>query len=185
LQGGHAGRHLHDQSGGFGKDVGGDAHHPRSVSESSLLMNHLVILSCELSKAAGEVRWFKDGNEIFLSKNVLVQSDGRKRWLVIRKATKANMGLYTCDCGTDKTTADLNIEGKPAAIGTLLSPSEPEPEPEPPLSVPPLSSQDTRSPSGWATVIYCMFHGQHVHVPPEPSGFCERFPEMESGNSHV
>uniref|UniRef100_A0AAQ5WXP9 non-specific serine/threonine protein kinase n=1 Tax=Amphiprion ocellaris TaxID=80972 RepID=A0AAQ5WXP9_AMPOC len=97
-----------------------------------------VILSCELSKAAGEVRWFKDGNEIFLSKNVLVQSDGRKRWLVIRKATKANMGLYTCDCGTDKTTADLNIEGKPAAIGTLLSPSEPEPEP--PLSVPPLSS---------------------------------------------
>lgn len=66
---------------------------------------------CELSKASGEVRWFKDGNEIYPSKNVLFQSDGRKRMLVIKKAAKSDMAAYTCDCGTDKTTADLNIEG--------------------------------------------------------------------------
>lgn len=70
-----------------------------------------VILSCELSKAVGEVRWFKDCNEIFPSKNVVFQSDGKKRILVIKKATKSNMGAFTCDCGTDKTTAHLNIEG--------------------------------------------------------------------------
>ena len=70
-----------------------------------------VILSCELSKAADEVKWFKDGNEIFPSKNILFQADGKKRMLVIKKAAKSNMGVYTCDCGTDKTTADLNIEG--------------------------------------------------------------------------
>lgn len=70
-----------------------------------------VILSCELSKAAAEVKWFKDGNEIFPSKNILFQSDGKKRVLVIKKAAKSNIGTYACDCGTDKTTADLNIEG--------------------------------------------------------------------------
>lgn len=70
-----------------------------------------VILSCELSKAVGEVRWFKDGNEIFPSKNLVFQSDSKKRILVIKKAAKSNMGAYTCDCGTDKTTAHLNIEG--------------------------------------------------------------------------
>ena len=70
-----------------------------------------VMLSCELSKPAAEVKWFKDGNEIFPSKNILFQSDGKKRTLVIRKAAQGSMGAYTCDCGTDKTTADLNIEG--------------------------------------------------------------------------
>uniref|UniRef100_A0A8C4IGU7 Ig-like domain-containing protein n=1 Tax=Dicentrarchus labrax TaxID=13489 RepID=A0A8C4IGU7_DICLA len=70
-----------------------------------------VILACELSKAKDEVKWFKDGNEIFPSKNILLQSDGKKRMLVIKKAAKSNIGAYTCDCGTDKTTADLNIEG--------------------------------------------------------------------------
>ena len=70
-----------------------------------------VILSCELSKAVGEVKWFKDGSEIYPSKNIIFQSDGKKRLLVIKKAAKSNVGAYTCDCGTDKTTADLNIEG--------------------------------------------------------------------------
>ncbi|MEQ2170442.1 hypothetical protein GOODEAATRI_000282 [Goodea atripinnis] len=72
-----------------------------------------AVLSCELSKAAAEVKWFRDGNEIFSSKNVLFQSDGRKRMLVIRKTAKRDRGAYTCDCGTDKTTADLNIEEPP------------------------------------------------------------------------
>lgn len=71
-----------------------------------------VLLSCELSKAVGEVRWFKDGKEIFASKNVLFRCDGKKRMLVIKKAAKSDVGAYACDCGTDKTTAHLNIEGK-------------------------------------------------------------------------
>lgn len=77
-----------------------------------------VVLSCELSKASGEVKWFKDGNEIFPSRNVLLQSDGRKRWLVIKRATKKDMGAYACDCGTDKTIADLNIEGNSSQVWT-------------------------------------------------------------------
>lgn len=78
-----------------------------------------VVLSCELSKAAAEVKWFKDGEEIFPSKNILIQSDGKKRLLVIKKATKRSAGTYSCSCGTDKTTSDLNIEGN------LARPAEP------------------------------------------------------------
>uniref|UniRef100_A0AAV2JUQ1 Ig-like domain-containing protein n=1 Tax=Knipowitschia caucasica TaxID=637954 RepID=A0AAV2JUQ1_KNICA len=36
--------------------------------------------------------------------------DGKKRILIVRKAEKANIGAYTCDCGSDKTTANLTIE---------------------------------------------------------------------------
>uniref|UniRef100_A0A4W6E3Q2 Uncharacterized protein n=1 Tax=Lates calcarifer TaxID=8187 RepID=A0A4W6E3Q2_LATCA len=94
-------------------------------------------------KAGGEVRWFKDGNEIFPSKNILFQSDGRKRILVIKKAAKSHLGAYTCDCGTDKTTADLNIEGNtcsdPAPPSHLGQDSSIRPRPLPFFKTPPLS----------------------------------------------
>lgn len=69
------------------------------------------MLKCELSKSSAEVKWFKDGTEIIPSKNILIKADGKKRILILRKAEKANIGEYVCDCGSDKTTAKLNIEG--------------------------------------------------------------------------
>ncbi|KAL4656703.1 hypothetical protein GN956_G3811 [Arapaima gigas] len=75
-----------------------------------------VVLMCELSKPAAEVKWFKDGKEISPSKNVLIKSDGKKRILTVKKAEKANIGEYTCDCGSDKTSAKLNIEEREIKI---------------------------------------------------------------------
>lgn len=89
----------------------GDLYFTAKLQNYTAVEKDEVILSCELSKSTAEVKWFKDGNEIFPSKNILFQSDGKKRMLVIKKAAKSNVGAYTCDCGTDKTTADLNIEG--------------------------------------------------------------------------
>ena len=71
-----------------------------------------VSLVCELSKSVAEVKWFKDGKEIIPSKTISIRADGKKRILTVKKASKANIGAYTCDCGSDKTTANLNIEGK-------------------------------------------------------------------------
>lgn len=102
----------------------GDLYFTAKLQNYTAVEKDEAILSCELSKAAGEVKWFKDGNEIFPSKNVLLQSDGRKRLLVIKKTAKNNVGSYTCDCGTDKTTADLNIEGNPRG-GPARCPKEP------------------------------------------------------------
>lgn len=85
-----------------------------------------VKLVCELSKAVGEVKWFKDGNEITPSKNILIQSDGKKRMLIIKRAAKSNIGAYTCDCGTDKTTANLNIEGNACSRAILPLQSRPQ-----------------------------------------------------------
>ncbi|KAG7233679.1 hypothetical protein INR49_006716 [Caranx melampygus] len=88
----------------------GDLYFTAKLQNYTAVEKDEVILSCELSKASGEVQWFKDGKEIYPSKNVLLQSDGKKRTLVIKKASKSDMGTFTCDCGTDKTTAQLNIE---------------------------------------------------------------------------
>lgn len=79
-------------------------------------------LVCELSKAVADVKWFKDGKEITPSKNIAISSDGKKRILTVRKAEKANIGTYSCDCGSDKTSAELNIEGTILQHSASLSP---------------------------------------------------------------
>uniref|UniRef100_A0A3P9HGV8 Uncharacterized protein n=1 Tax=Oryzias latipes TaxID=8090 RepID=A0A3P9HGV8_ORYLA len=69
-----------------------------------------VVLSCELSKAATDVKWFKDGVEIFPSKNVLFQAEGKKRILVIKKCTLDDSRTYTCDAKDFKSSCFLNVE---------------------------------------------------------------------------
>lgn len=79
-----------------------------------------MILQCEISKADAPVKWFKDGKEIEPSKNVVIKADGKKRILTLKKALKSDIGQYTCDCGTDKTSGKLNIEGEEISVSSTL-----------------------------------------------------------------
>lgn len=76
-----------------------------------------VILQCEISKADAPVKWMKDGKPITASKNVVIKADGKKRILILKKALKKDIGQYTCDCGTDQTSAKLDIEGMAILMG--------------------------------------------------------------------
>lgn len=89
----------------------GDLYFTVKLQNYTAIEKDEVVLSCELSRANADVKWFKDGEEVFSSKNVLIQSDGKKHMLVIKKAVKSSAGTYSCSCGTDTTTSDLNIEG--------------------------------------------------------------------------
>lgn len=75
-----------------------------------------VVFQCEVSKSAAPVKWFKDGKELILSKNIQIKTDGRKRILIMKRAMKNDQGQYSCDCGSDNTSANLNIEGKNCCI---------------------------------------------------------------------
>jgi titin len=79
-----------------------------------------VVLQCEISKADAPVKWFKDGKEIKPSKNAVIKADGKKRMLILKKALKSDIGQYTCDCGTDQTSAKLDIEGKEISMTFTL-----------------------------------------------------------------
>lgn len=89
----------------------GDLYFTNKLQNYTAVEKDEVKLMCELSKAVADVKWFKDGKELTPSKNIAIITDGRKRILTVRKAEKVNIGEYTCDCGSDKTTAKLNIEG--------------------------------------------------------------------------
>lgn len=70
-----------------------------------------IILKCEVSKDV-PVKWFKDGEEIVPSTKYSIKSDGLRRVLKIKKADLKDKGEYMCDCGTDQTKANLNVEGE-------------------------------------------------------------------------
>lgn len=70
-----------------------------------------VTLDCELSKDVPVV-WYHSEKEIIASKTVVMKSEGTRRSLILKKVEQSNKGKYVCDCGTDKTSAVINIEGK-------------------------------------------------------------------------
>ena len=69
-----------------------------------------VTLDCELSKDV-PVMWYHKETEIKASKMVTIKAEGKRRVLSIKKVEEKDKGQYVCDCGTDKTMANVNIEG--------------------------------------------------------------------------
>lgn len=74
-----------------------------------------VVVDCELSKDV-VVMWYHNEAEVKASKMVTIKAEGKRRTLVIKKVTDQDKGQFMCDCGTDKTTATLHIEGKHAGF---------------------------------------------------------------------
>lgn len=75
-----------------------------------------ITLECELSKDV-PVKWYKDGEELVASNRISIKTDGLRRILTIKKATESDKGVYECDCGTDKTNANVGVERKSSCLG--------------------------------------------------------------------
>lgn len=73
-----------------------------------------VSLDCELSKDVPVV-WYHNEKEVVASKLLIMKSEGTRRSLVLKKVAQNDQGKYVCDCGTDKTSANIMIEGKEGA----------------------------------------------------------------------
>lgn len=72
-----------------------------------------VTMSCELSKDVPVV-WYHGEKELKASKTLLIRSEGTRRVLVLKKVECQDQGKYMCDCGTDKTEANIGVEGEQA-----------------------------------------------------------------------
>ncbi|TRY90214.1 hypothetical protein DNTS_005822 [Danionella cerebrum] len=67
-------------------------------------------LSCEVSDAKTEVKWFKDGKQLSSSKTVHVESKGKTRELVLDNVEKKDAGEYTCAAGNEKIGFKIQVE---------------------------------------------------------------------------
>lgn len=74
-----------------------------------------VTLDCELSKDVPVV-WYHNEKEIIASKMVVMRTEATHRSLILKKVEQSDKGKYVCDCGTDKTSANINIEGNALSV---------------------------------------------------------------------
>lgn len=79
------------------------------LKSQQLIEKDTVTLACELDDATGEVKWFKNDEEVVPDKRVQVVKDGRKRKLVIKDAKVTDAGQYSCVSNADKTEAEIVI----------------------------------------------------------------------------
>lgn len=89
----------------------GDAYFTNKLQDYTAVEKDQVVLECELNKDVNVV-WYFNELEIKPSKMLTIKAEDKRRSLVIKRVTSQNKGQYVCDCGTDKTTASLDIEGK-------------------------------------------------------------------------
>lgn len=68
-------------------------------------------LECEVANANAEGKWLKDGHHVDFSDNVVSEVNGAVRRLVIVITRPQDVGEYTYQVATSKTTANLRVEG--------------------------------------------------------------------------
>ncbi|XP_063069270.1 obscurin isoform X4 [Engraulis encrasicolus] len=72
-----------------------------------------MVLSCEISRANANVRWYRDGLEVEENDNLILEVDGVYRRLIIPKTTVQDTAEYACDTGDDSVTFFVNIAEPP------------------------------------------------------------------------
>lgn len=70
-----------------------------------------TVLECEVANPSSEGKWLKDGEPFDFSENLIGEVDGavRRLTIVITKAT--DIGEYTYQVASSKTSANLRVEG--------------------------------------------------------------------------
>lgn len=68
-------------------------------------------LRCEVSDAAAQVCWYKDGKELQAQAGVLILSEGTVRKLSVKSAQVAHSGTYSCKTDSDAVAFSVEIKG--------------------------------------------------------------------------
>ncbi|KAL1248368.1 hypothetical protein QQF64_021686, partial [Cirrhinus molitorella] len=84
--------------------------------EVKVSVSQKATLSCEVSDAKTEVKWFKDGKQFISSKTVHMESKGKSRQLVLENVEKKDAGEYTCEAGNEKLVFKIRVEDIQAAF---------------------------------------------------------------------
>ncbi|MEQ2219931.1 hypothetical protein ILYODFUR_000155 [Ilyodon furcidens] len=69
-----------------------------------------AVLECQVANPSAEGKWLKDGQLVDFSENVLSEVDGAVRRLIIVITKATDVGEYTYQVATSKTTANLRVE---------------------------------------------------------------------------
>lgn len=69
-------------------------------------------LSCKISRADVPVRWYKDSLEVQEGPNLIMETDGSHRRLVIPMPGEEDTGEYVCDTEDDSVAFLVTVKGE-------------------------------------------------------------------------
>lgn len=70
-----------------------------------------VSLRCELSRAGVPVEWWKGEDQLFPGGRCQMVQKGNIAEMIIKNVQPEDVGQYSCICGEQKTTAEVNVRG--------------------------------------------------------------------------
>ncbi|XP_018598063.2 obscurin-like protein 1 isoform X1 [Scleropages formosus] len=85
-------------------------------TELTSLVSDDFVLECELSRANGSIKWFKDGKRIIENERFCYEEEGPFRSLVILSAELTDSGEYLCDAGDDTVAFTVVVKEPPVSI---------------------------------------------------------------------
>ncbi|XP_051970786.1 obscurin-like [Xyrauchen texanus] len=85
-------------------------------NEVKVSASQKATLRCEVSDVKTEVKWFKDGKQLSLSKSVHMESMGKTRQLVLENVEKKDAGEYTCEAENEKLIFKIQVAETQAAF---------------------------------------------------------------------
>lgn len=71
-----------------------------------------AVMECEVANPSAEGKWLKDGQSVDFNENTLSEVDGAVRRLVLVITKTTDVGEYTYQVATSKTSATLKVEGR-------------------------------------------------------------------------
>ncbi|NXB74593.1 OBSL1 protein, partial [Donacobius atricapilla] len=75
-----------------------------------------VELWCQLSHPAASVCWYKDGEEVEVGKNLVLEQEGPRCKLVLPCAQTQDTGEFVCDAGGDSAFYTITVAEEPVRI---------------------------------------------------------------------
>ncbi|XP_077955749.1 obscurin isoform X1 [Gasterosteus aculeatus] len=89
--------------------------------EVKATLSQKATLSCEVADAKTEVKWWKDGKLLAISKTIRTESKGRSRQLFIDSVEKKDAGEYVCEAGTEKMAFKIHVAEAQSAFSNKES----------------------------------------------------------------
>lgn len=93
----------------YSSPLGGAINKP--LQDITVAESQSAVLECEVASASAEGKWLKDGQLVNFSDNVRSEQIGAVRRLVIGNSRPQDIGEYTYQVASSKTSANLRVEG--------------------------------------------------------------------------
>ncbi|XP_069717351.1 obscurin-like protein 1 isoform X2 [Phaenicophaeus curvirostris] len=114
-------------------DAGGDsvfytvtvAEAPVRIVDSNEEASHAYVagqhveLWCQLSRPEALVQWYKDGEEVEVGENLLLEQEGPRHQLVLPCAQPQDTGEYVCDAGGDSVFYTVTVTAPQVCIAPV------------------------------------------------------------------